>query len=99
MGRILAYVASTFIHTNRRALDNLKERIEWLQEELGQFSKSLSILWPSQGEDYEMGLYRYHFSEDQMVRQHHRQLIPIGSTDLDLYETDSHECPTNCQIE
>jgi hypothetical protein len=31
------------------------EHIEWLQEELGQFSKSLSILWPSQGEDCEMG--------------------------------------------
>ena len=44
-------------------------------------------------------LYRYRFSKDQMVRQHHRQIILIGSTDLDLYETDSHECPTNCQIE
>jgi len=55
MGQILANVASTFIHTNRRALDNLKEHIEWLQEELGEFSMSISILWPPHGEDCEMG--------------------------------------------
>lgn len=37
---------SRFIYTNKRALDNLKEHIEWLQEELDQFNKSLSILLP-----------------------------------------------------
>jgi hypothetical protein len=38
MGQILANVASTFMHTNRRVLDNLKEHSEWLEQQLGQYN-------------------------------------------------------------
>lgn len=57
MGRLLVHVAFTLIHMNRGVFDGLKEHIEWLQEDLGQFGEFLPIFLPSQGAYYQMGMY------------------------------------------
>ena len=37
-GKILASVASVFVHTNKDVLQHLERDSEWLQQQLGQFT-------------------------------------------------------------